>query len=206
MKKVVFVLGLLASSFTLFSQSEVSVAEKRMKYGFNLGLNYSNLLAKEMLPGNASLSNDLGFRLGVLADYQISNFLSISPKAEISFNNSSVKFTNIDGTTTEYEVMPISLDFMAHLVFKKNYEKLSPYFFFGPNIKIPVSNKVDDPTTFSTNSDFAIDFGIGLDKSFANFDFSPELRYSFGLLNVNQHPFIRALNFHAISLVLNLRG
>jgi outer membrane protein W len=206
MKKVIFVAGLLMSSLTVFSQSESGVNEKRMKYGFNLGINYSNLLDNEMLPSNASLSNNLGFRLGILADYKISKFLSVSPKAEVSFNNSEVNFTNIDGSQTEYEIMPISLDFMTHFIFKRNNEKLSPYFFFGPNVKIPISEKNDNSTTYSTKSDFAIDFGIGVDKPFTHFHFSPELRYSFGLLNINQNPSIQSLYFHNISLVFNFLG
>jgi len=119
MKKVIFVTGLFISSLTVFSQSEGSVNEKRMKCGFSLGINHSNLLDNEMLSSNASLSNNLGFRLGILSDYKISKFLSISPKAEMSFNNSEVNFNNIDGSQTEYEIMPISLDLMAHFIFKK---------------------------------------------------------------------------------------
>ena len=203
MKKVVFVVGLLISSFAVFSQSDSNTLEKRLKYGFNLGMNQSNVLDNGKLPSNASLSNNLGFRLGILADYKISKFLSISPKAEMSFNNGEVNFTNIDDTKTEYEIMPISLDLMTHFTFKKNNEKLSPYFFFGPNVKIPISEKNDNSTTFSTKPDFAIDFGIGVDRPFTHFHFSPELRYSFGLLNINQNPSIQSLYFHNISLDFN---
>ena len=206
MKKVIFATGLFISFLAVFSQSGSSVNEKRMKYGFNLGINHSNLLGDEMLSSNASLSNNLGFRLGILADYKISKFLSISPKAEMSFNNSEVNFNNIDGSQTEYEIMPISLDFMVHFIFQKNNEKLNPYFFFGPNVKIPISKKNDNITAYTTNSDFAIDFGVGIDKPFTYFNFSPELRYSFGLLNVNQHPSIPSLKFHNISLVFNFIG
>lgn len=206
MKKVVFVVGLLISSFAVFSQSDSNTLEKRLKYGFNLGMNQSNVLDNGKLPSNASLSNNLGFRLGILADYKISKFLSISPKAEMSFNNGEVNFTNIDDTKTEYEIMPISLDLMTHFTFKKNNEKLSPYFFFGPNVKIPISEKNDNSTTFSTKPDFAIDFGIGVDRPFTHFHFSPELRYSFGLLNINQNPSIQSLYFHNISLVFNFLG
>lgn len=206
MKKVTFIICLFVCSFAVLSQSEITDNEKRLKYGFNLGINYSNLLDNDMLTNNASLSNNLGFRLGILADYKISKSLSISPKVEMSFNNSKINFTNIDGSQEDYKVMPISIDFMAHFIFKKNNAKLSPYFFFGPNIKIPVSKRTDNTTTYSTNSDFAIDFGIGIEKPFTHFNFSPELRYSFGLLNVNQHPSLQSLNFHNISLVFNFLG
>jgi hypothetical protein len=203
MKKVVFVVGLLLSSFAVFSQSDPNTIEKRLKYGFNLGINQSNVLNNGELPSNASLSNNLGFRIGILANYKIAKILSISPKAELSSNNSKIVFINSDGSHTEYEVMPTSLDFMTHFIFKKNNEKLSPYFFFGPNIKIPISKKTDNITSFRTNSDFAIDFGIGIDKELTKFNFSPELRYSFGLLNVNQNPSIQSLKFHNISLIFN---
>ncbi len=203
MKKVVFVSVLFVTALTAFSQSGGTPSEKRMRYGFNLGVNYSNLLADDALPGNATLSNNLGFRLGLLADYQISKSVSISPKAELSFNNSKVNFTYEDGSQPVYKVLPVSLDFMTHFIFKKNNEQLSPYFFIGPNVKVPVSKRTDDSTTFSTNADFAIDFGIGLDKAFTNFHILPELRYSFGLLNINQHPSLQTLNFHNIALVFN---
>ena len=206
MKKVIFVIGLFVSSSSLFSQSENTLNEKQIKYGFNLGINHSNLINNATLPSNATLSNNLGFRLGILADYKIYKSLSISPKAEMSFNNGKINFINIDGSNTEYEIMPISLDFMAHFIFKKNNSKLSPYLFFGPNFKIPISKKTDNTTAYSTNSDFAIDFGIGLDKSFTHFNFSPELRYSFGIMNINQHPSLQSLNFHNVSLVFNFLG
>jgi hypothetical protein len=206
MKKVVLVLAFLGSSFALFSQADKTVSEKRMKYGFNFGVSHSNLLHHNTLPDNATLSNNPGFRLGILAEYQINKFLSVSPKSEISFNNSSVKFSHFDGSATEYNVMPISLDLMAHVVFKKSNEKLSPYFFFGPDVKIPVSNGDKSSTAFPTRTDFAFDFGIGMDKAFKQFNFAPELRYSFGILNVNQNPALKTLNFHTISLVFNFRG
>jgi len=206
MKKVVLVLGFVTWSLIMFSQSENAISEKRMKYGFNSGVHHSNLLYHNTLPDNASVSNSPGFRLGVLAEYKITKLLSISPKTEISFNNSKISFAHFDQSTTVYNIMPISLDVMAHFVFKKSNEKLSPYFFFGPDVKIPISNGDKSSTTFSTRSDFALDFGIGVNKAFNHFNFSPELRYSFGLLNVNQHPSLRTLNFHTISLVFNFLG
>lgn len=205
MKKVVFVIGIFINSLTILSQADSS-SNSKLNYGFNLGVNHSNLIESKVLPNNASLSNGLGFRLGVLMDYRITDFMFISPKAEMSFNNSKVYLTNTDGSSSEHNVMPISIEFMTHFIFKKKNEKLSPYLYFGPNVKIPVSKKSSNSTAFSTNTDFAIDFGIGIEKPFTYFNFSPELRYSFGLLDVNQHPSIQSLYFHNISIVLNFVG
>lgn len=206
MKKVVFLFTAVCSVFSAFSQTESTTNEKRLKYGFNLGGNYSNLIHRGTFPENASLSNDIGGRIGVLADYRMSKGFSISPKAELSNNNSKVNFSHSDGSTTSYKIMPISLEFMAHFVFKKNYTKASPYVYFGPNVKIPLRKKTDDAFSYYTNTDFAIDFGIGVNKTFTYFNFSPEFRYSFGLLNVNQSPAIQSLYFHNFSLIFNFIG
>ena len=85
-------------------------------------MNCSNLLGEplEIYPNsNVSFSNDLGFRLGVLADYAVSKNFSISPKAELSLNNSTINLTQDDGSVSEFDVMPISLEFMTHFIIKK---------------------------------------------------------------------------------------
>jgi hypothetical protein len=205
MIKSMLVAGLLISGFAVFGQSEADDS-KKVKYGFNLGINQSNTQSHGALPDNAVLSNNLGFRLGLLADFPIAKYLSFSPKTELSFNNSKVDFTNGDGSQTAYEIMPVGIDVMAHFVFKEQNQKWSPYFFLGPNFKIPVTEKNTDPTSYSTNPDFAIDFGIGFDRAFTHFHLAPELRYSCGLLNVNQNPTLQNLNFHNISLVFNFLG
>ncbi len=149
---------------------------------------------------------DPGIRMGIFAEYEALDFLFIAPRAELSFNNGKVDLPNLDGSNSVYEVMPISLDLMAHFIFKKEGSRLSPYFLVGPNFKMPLSQKTDDTTEFPTAPDFAIDFGIGVDKAFRDFWFAPELRYSYGLLNVNENPAIQSLGFHSVSLVLNFKG
>jgi Outer membrane protein beta-barrel domain len=203
MKKIVFVLALISFSITAFTQSEDTTDTKRMKFGYNIAPNISKILAKEMIPENASIENGLGYRIGFFADYKVSKLFSIPPELDWSFNGGGVVFTDSKGSQTENLVMPISLDFMVHLILKKNNEKLSPYFLLGPNVKFPISKKPVTSTQFYTSSDLAINVGLGIDKAFPYFNFSPELRYSFGLFNVNQHPLIHSLNLHNISLVLN---
>lgn len=203
MKKVIFVIGILTSFLPAFSQAEDHMNESRIKFGFNLGANYSNLMAEKGLPSDAFITNGSGFRLGLIADYQILDFLFVSPKTEMSFNNGEVNFVNPDGSLSVYSIMPISLDFMVHFIFKKKTGNLRPYLYFGPDFKIPVKKKSSNPLTYSSNSDLAIDFGIGLDKAFTEFHFAPEIRYSFGLFDVNQNPAIPSLTFHNVSVILN---
>ena len=102
--------------------------------------------------------------------------------------------------------MPISLEFAPHLVFTKKNDNLNPYVFIGPSIKLPVEERLPNTSLSPTGKDFAVDFGIGLNKALPCFNFAPELRYSFGLININKHPAIQTLNFHSISLIFNFIG
>lgn len=207
MKKVILITALLMSYLGGFSQSNEAKPESRMKYGINIGVNQSNLMGNsEGFPTNAAISNGLGFQLGILANYRITDMLSFSVKSALAFNDSKVVFTNTDNSKTEYLVMPIHIEATGHLVFKKKTGNIRPYFFFGPNFKLPIEGEPTTSTEFGTNSDFALDFGIGLEKAFKQFDFAPELRYSYGFLDVNQQPSIPSLRFHNISFIFNFMG
>ena len=205
MKNAVLLTSMLLCSIIVFSQTENSKDDSKFRFGFNLGTNYSNLQSKETLPNNAEISNGIGFSLGVFMDYTISKNFLFSPKSELSFYNSSVEFVNSDNSNYTYEIFPISLNFMTHFVYRFGNSKVVPYFFAGPNLKIPISKKPESSSEFYTNSDFAIDFGIGLENRTKYFIFAPELKYSFGLLNINQNPTLQTLNFHNISLILNFK-
>lgn len=195
MKNVVVVFIVLLAS-TVYSQEN-----KRVNFGFNLGVNYSNLIGLSQSE-NASSVNKAGIRLGILADINLIGPLYVAPKAELSFNDSRVDFYN--SNFDDYQVYATTLDFMTHFILKKKNDKRSPYVFIGPNVKLPISSNQGSTTVYKQNSDFAIDFGIGLENSFKVFNFSPELRYSMGLLNVNTYPVLEEnVNFHNISLVLN---
>ena len=203
MKNAVLLTSMLLWSVIVFSQTESDKDDSKFRFGFNLGANYSNLQSKETLPNNAKISNGVGFSLGVFMDYSITENFIFSPKSELSFYNSSVEFSNNNNST--YEIFPISLNFMTHFVYKIGNSKVVPYFFAGPNLKIPISKKPESSSEFYTNSDFAIDFGIGLENRTKYFIFAPELKYSFGLLNINQNPTLQTVNFHSISLILNFK-
>ena len=164
MKTAVLLTSMLLCSIIVFSQTENIKNDAKYRFGFNLGTNYSNLQSKETLPSNAKISNGIGFSLGVFMDYSISENFIFSPKSELSFYNSSVEFVNSDNSNYTYEIFPISLNLMTHFAYKIGTGKAIPYFFTGPNFKIPISKRPDSSSEFYTNSDFAIDFGIRLEN------------------------------------------
>jgi hypothetical protein len=203
MNKALFLILLMIISFSSFSQTETSTNNKRLKFGFNLGINYSNFVEDENLPINSYFSNDLGISFGVIAEYKVSKKLSIAPKSSLSFYGGKINFTDIVGSKSENELIPATIDFRTHFILKQNNEKYHPYLFIGPSVNINISNKDSYPTLFPTRSNFGIDFGIGIDRSFTHFSIMPELRYSYGLINISQESSIKSLKFHYVALVFN---
>ncbi len=205
MKSVIFLIAAVFCSITGFSQNNQDKGVKKLKFGFNMGTNYSNLKSKEILANYAQIYNDYGIKVGVLMDYFLSENMLLSPKAELSFNKSGVDFTNNDDSKTTYKVFPITLNIMTHFSYKIGKGKMIPYLLAGPNFKLPINNNSESTTDFKNNADVAFDFGIGLENKLSQFIFAPELRYSLGLLNINEHPGLQSLNYHSISLVFNFK-
>jgi hypothetical protein len=205
MKNVVLTVVLSVCSFVCFSQTKINDADPKLRFGFNIGTNYSNLQSKEILQNNAHINNGMGFRTGILMEYEFAKRFMFSPEVDISFYNCNVDFTNLNNTKSIYKIYPTALEVMTHFVYKIGNGKTRPYLLVGPNVKIPL-NKIDKSEyDFITKPDCAIDFGIGLDNTTKYFIFAPEIRYSMGLLNINGCPALQSLNLHSISLVLNFK-
>jgi len=201
MKNILFII-LILSTITGFSQTDET--GRRINFGFNLGANYTIVHSQESLPNEAEISNGLGFNLGILMDYKVSKKFIFSPKVELSFNNGSINSKNSDGSFNSYNVLPVSVNVMTHFVYKLGNSG-SFYFLAGPNFKLPVFNNSESTTDYGSNYDLAIDFGIGLEGALAYFIVAPELKYSFGLLDVNQNPMYRNINMHTISIVFSFK-
>ncbi|MFT5723381.1 MAG: hypothetical protein ACI9JN_000491 [Bacteroidia bacterium] len=197
---IVFVFMILPTiSFSQMVVERTTVSQS-LRLGYNIAPNISNIRAGSMLPDNASLFNGLGYRVGFRADYSFNKTISISPEIDWSFNGGG--FTFSDSSQEDYLIMPASIDFMVHVIIKKQRENVSPYFLLGPNFKAPIFHK-NKSTIFETTTDLAVNFGVGFEKRFPFFAFSPELRYSIGLWNINTHPSFQSVNLHNVSLALN---
>lgn len=204
MKKVIFALFLLSFTFSCVAQNKDNI-EKKIKLGFNIGANYSNILYKADLPSFASVKNAPGIQIGLISEMKVNEFIYFSPKIELVFNNGKVEFNKPDVDFQPYLIEDARINIATHLLLKKPKGIARPYLFTGPNLKIPIS-KPKLPNQSPSSFDLAIDFGIGLDKKFTKFNFSPELRYSFGLRNINQNPLIRDITYHNIAIIFNFLG
>ena len=205
MKKVILSVAIVLWSIFSFAQKDQENNIVKKRYGFNVGANYTFLTVKDGLPDNALIYNAAGYQFGFFMDYHLKKNIFISPKIEASINKGRVDFTKNDSSVSKYEIAPLSLNLVAHLVYKIPMNKISPYILFGPTLKIPIRIKENIPTNFNSKTNLSIDIGVGLDTKAKYFVFAPEVRYSYGLLNINEHPAIKSLYAHQISLILNFK-
>ena len=182
-----------------FAQIGKDSKEKFATFGFNGGINRSNLSFASTQADGDLITNGLGYRMGVISNFQFTHRFSIAPKAELSFNSSALSSNGSD------LVSPTNLEVIAHLKFKLRKGSLSPYFIIGPNFRVPVTG-VNKDDLIPTKENVALDVGVGLDVPFFKYRISPELRYSYGLMNINRNSSVSDLKYHNISLVLNLSG
>lgn len=202
MKKHVFLLVAVFLSLTASSQLEEPSFFRRYKPGYNISVPYSLLRVPE-LPANAEVVSYIGFRAGLLLDYELNDWLWLSPEIAMSYNGGTIVFTN-SGSQSEYLVAPATAEFMIHLKFLKENKPRSPYIHVGPNLRWPVPLRSLSAADFGTNTDLGINAAVGFRKEFAFFTFSPEIRYTIGLLDVNQNPQLKYVHHDTIALVFNL--
>jgi hypothetical protein len=199
MKKKGLVIISLLCSLSLFSQRQGGKLESKIRFGYDIGINYSNLRSRETLPANTEISNSIGFRMGPLMDYTITKYMVFSFRSELSFNKAKAMMTNSDNLKKTNKVLPISLEFLPYMLFRYAKSLMKPYLVLGPAIKYPLSKTGSD---YGTKTDIAFDIGVGLESKMRFFIFGFEVRYSFGLLNVNDFPDHASMKFHNVSLLL----
>lgn len=172
---------------------------KFLTFGFDLGVNRSDLKFGEAQTNGDEITNGMGYRLGIVSNLQFTKRFSFAPKAELSFNA-----TRLDQSNTSYNVNGVNLEFIGHLKYNLFRTGFTPYLLAGPNFRVPLVNAESD--FVPTKEDVALDFGIGLDLPLRNFKVSPELRYSFGLMNITESESYSDLKYNNIALVLVFTG
>lgn len=199
---------LLTTVYMLFCaamNAQDSAPEQKIRFGFLLGGNYSNVVYKE-LPTNAQIRNNVGTMIGIISDIPINTTLSFAPKAEITFNGGQIIVDQAPDNEFTQEVMPISADISAHVKIQKYHKRWSPYFFAGPSFRFAINKNTDDTNIFPSRNDLAMDLGVGLNRTLSKFDIAPALRYSYGIFNVNQNPALGNIQFHRLALTLSFLG
>lgn len=193
-------LAVLFSGF-IYSQKCDSTFRYRPSFGFNLGLNQS-VLYNSGNTDELQIKNAPGFRLGVVSSFPIRERWAIAPKAELSFNFGSITEDNV-----KYRIDPNNLDFMVHVKynFKGAYNKVKPYCYFGPDVRVPLNGEFSG-IAYDTQTSLAFDFSFGVDVDMKYFLMSPEIRFSGGLTDIRTEASGSMLRGSNAAFVLNFTG
>jgi outer membrane protein W len=194
---------LLALFFTgaMYAQESDETSKYKPLFGFNFGFNQSAIYNSNAVD-ELQIKNAPGFRLGVFAEFPISERWAISPKTELSFNYGRVIINDLG-----YRVDPVNLDLMLHLKHKFKWDegRVQPYMNFGPNLRTPLNSNFEG-ASLDTKVSLAADFGFGLQIDLKHFYFSPELRFSGGLTDIRTNPSGKILRGSNAVLSFNFSG
>jgi hypothetical protein len=191
-----------------FLQAQPNIV-KNVKFGFNLGSNYSALnieRSNSTVPGEIIQYNGLGFRIGIVAEYVFNERFSFVPKYEMSFNETGLLVKNTSGEQQNLQIYPVTMELNPHFNFNLKNGRCKPYVLFGSSIKIPVTKNYDPYYSPVKTTAVCIDLGFGINKALEYFNFSPELRYSYGLNNISNVEGIKNMHFHCVTIVVNIKG
>lgn len=128
-----------------------------------------------------------GFTVGVLGEWRINKYISLRLCPGISFGSKNIKFheqfSGRDSTQvmkSNLIVMPIQAKISA-----PRYNNFRPYILAGLNPAINLGSKKDHALV-AKGFDCYFEVGLGCDIYLRYFKLIPELKFSFGLLNVIQ--------------------
>lgn len=194
--------------------------DKLLHYGFTIGMNMSGFKEQvsksyfgDTLKGSRPVYSP-GFSLGFIVNLRLHDHFDLRFLPTVGFYTRSIVYdfnNNYPSVTQSIQSTFIELPLM--LKYKSQRRKNSRMYMIGglkPGIEAGAKKNELLPSNLRTTSfDLCIDYGFGFDFYFALFKFSPEIRFSQGMLNLlNNDPNIYSsslskLTSHTISLYLN---
>ena len=202
-KKVAMILLLLAISLQAYSQRDRSINlpnydERWLHYGFYLGvesfqyrLRYSDLFVSPEMDSVITINPAVTYgpvNIGFVVNFRLAQFLNLRLLPKFGINERKIEYTYASGNRETQIIEAVTMNFPLLLKYKSvrrgNYRM---YLVGGINPSVRVggkkdTNKEEDKLNIK-DSDMSIEFGFGLDVYYPFFKFSPEIRFSRGIIN-----------------------
>ena len=205
--KVILVLALVCCVIQSEAQQKTRWVRKnnpnydarKLTYGFLIGLhtttfqlNYSDqFVSRPDLDTLHSVTPDWspGFSLGFIVNYRIADFFDIRLTPEVAFYENKVRYQNTNGTFQDQLVETTMVELPILLKYKsERRDNVRMYMIGGIKPGIDASGKKKLDQTIESlevkGTNLSLEAGLGFDLYFPLFKFSPELRYSRGLINI----------------------
>ncbi|MCG8309206.1 MAG: PorT family protein [Cytophagales bacterium] len=195
---------------------------KWLHYGFSIGLHTSNLQLKysdkfvtpemdsvhSIMPANA-----FGFSLGFITDFRLEDQFNIRVLPKVSFYEFPVDFNYTDGSTNRQLIEATFVEIPVLFKYKSERHKNFRFYFVGgvaPGLEVSGKKRKEQSDNRLITHDFNVnaEIGFGIDMYYPLFKFSPEIRFSKGLVNLlkeDQYGFsdgIESLKMNVVTLYL----
>ncbi len=171
---------------------------RKFSYGFLIGLHSTSYQLKY---SDKFISNDLdslhsilpykspGFSLGFLVNFRLSEFFDLRLTPKVAFYEHTLEYNFIDESQIIKLKESTIVEFPMVVRYKSNRRENTRMFLstgIMPGIEASGKNDLQGGLESLNIQRFNLsaEFGVGFDLYFPLFKFSPELRYSKGLLNV----------------------
>lgn len=196
--------------------------DRRLHYGFTLALNstrfkptVSNYYLSDVADSVISITGTRtsGFSLGFILNLKLAEFFDLRLLPTVAFYQRDINFlfknsfSSIQSTESTFIEIPLMCKYKSQR--RGNFRM---YMIGGLKAAIEAGAKKKekkDTELRAANVDLSIDYGFGLDIYYPLFKFSPEIRFSHGLLNMlNKDNNIYSksldrLSTHTVSLFLH---
>lgn len=230
-KKVGFVLLVIILAFQVQGQQKYKWVEKnnpnydnkKLTYGFLIALHtsiYQLDYADQFVTTDFDTVHSVtpswkqGFSLGFIVNYKLTEYLDLRLTPSVAFYENEVSYFYTDDTPTQtYTVETTMVEFPLLLKYKSERRgNIRMYTIGGIKPAIEASGKKRQEGIESNievkPSNISLEVGFGLDLYYPLFKFSPELRFSRGLMDVLDNKVsplgqpISRLNTNTITLYL----
>ncbi len=171
---------------------------KWLHYGFSIGLHTSNYQLKysekfvstemdsvhSIMPAGA-----FGFSLGFITDFRLADQFNIRILPKVSFYEFPVDFNYTDGNTDRQLIESTFVEIPILFKYKSERHKNFRVYFVGgvaPGFEVSGKKRKEQSSNKLLTEEFNINMevGFGIDMYYPLFKFSPEIRFSKGLLNL----------------------
>lgn len=173
--------------------------DRKLTYGFLIGLHstayqikYSDRFVSQEFDTLYAVEPDWspGFALGFIMNYKVADLLDLRLTPTVAFYEHKLLYRYTDDQPNDEQTIETTMvEFPILLKFKsERRENLRMYMIGGVKPAIEASGKKDLKNVTSelevTGGNLSLDVGFGLDIYYPLFKFSPELRFSRGMVNV----------------------
>tara|TARA_B100000767_G_C19714439_1_gene514284 strand:- start:8 stop:721 length:714 start_codon:yes stop_codon:yes gene_type:complete len=182
-------------------QNLVNYDFKKLHFGFTLGINELNFNIKK---NSNTLTNDTlltlvsnsqkGFNLGIVSNIRIGDFTDIRFIPTLVFGERNLNYGFIDSNSINKEIIKkiesTLIDFPIHIKYKSaRYNNFRTYVIGGLKYSLDVASqdKINDEgkkIVKLKKNDLMGEIGFGFDFYLEYFKFSPQIKLSYGILNI----------------------